>query len=108
MSRRTRRARRQTDAAIREFTEFIDDNPVVSAVAAATAGAVATSLFKMFVGQPAGVAVPAAKPVAKKKKATKKKTAAKKKPAAGKKPAVKKKSATKKKTAAKKKSAAKK
>jgi hypothetical protein len=79
MSRRTRRARRQTDAAIREFTEFIDDNPVVSAVAAATAGAVATSLFKMFVGQPAGVAVPAAKPVAKKKKAVKKKSATKKK-----------------------------
>ena len=91
MSRRTRRARRQTDAAIREFTEFIDDNPVVSAIAAATAGAVATGLFKMFVGQPARVTVPAAPKVAKKKTAKKKKKTAKKK-----------KTTTKKKTAAKK------
>ena len=96
MSRRTRRTRRQTDAAIREFTEFIDDNPVVSAIAAATAGAVATGLFKMFVGQPAGVTAPSAPAPVKKKTAKRKKTAAKKK------------AATKKKTAAKKKKTAKK
>ncbi len=81
MSRRTRRARRQTDAAIREFTEFIDDNPVVSAITAATAGAIATSLFKMFVGQPAAVTAPVATPAVKKKTAAKKKPAAKKKKA---------------------------
>ena len=99
MSRRTRRTRRQTDAAIREFTEFIDDNPVVSAIAAATAGAVATGIFKMFVGQPAGVTVPAVKPVAKNKPAAKKKSAARKKSATKKKTTKKKKTASKKKTA---------
>lgn len=81
MTRSSRRARRQTDQAIREVTEFIDDNPVVSAVAAAAAGAIATGIFKMFVGQPARVPASAAKPVAKKKPAAKKKSVAKKKTA---------------------------
>ena len=102
MSRRTRRTRRQTDAAIREFTEFIDDNPVVSAIAAATAGAVATGLFKMFVGQPARVTAPSAPAPVKEKTAKRKKTAAKKKAATKKKTAPKKKTAARKKKTAKK------
>lgn len=107
MSRRSRRVRRQTDEAIREATEFIDDNPVVSALTALVAGALATSAFKMYVSSPGAAAAPSAATPAKKKKAGKKKAkkkAAKKKTTkkkAAKKKASKKKSAQKKKKTAK-------
>jgi len=51
---RSRRSRRRSkskgDAAVQEVTDFIEDNPVTSAVVALAAGAIATSLFKMTVG----------------------------------------------------------
>jgi len=48
---RRRRRRRKSDAekTVDEVTDFIEDNPVTSAVAALAAGAVAASVFKMFV-----------------------------------------------------------
>jgi len=49
---RSRRSRRRSsskgDQAVQEVTDFIEDNPVTSAVVAMAAGAVATSVFKMF------------------------------------------------------------
>ena len=47
MSRASRRRKRQAEQAVSEVTDFINDNPVTSSVAALLAGAVATSLFKM-------------------------------------------------------------
>jgi hypothetical protein len=47
MSRAARRRKRQAEQAVGEVTDFINDNPVTSSVAALLAGALATSLFKM-------------------------------------------------------------
>jgi len=47
MSRKSRRRKRNAEKAVGEVTDFIEDNPVTSAVAALTAGALATTLFKM-------------------------------------------------------------
>lgn len=95
-SRRARRARREAEATIREVKNFIDENPVTSAVVAVAAGALATSIFKMAVQTSAREApraepapTPASKPPAPSRASgptRKKKSAARKK-----KPAVKKK-----------------
>ena len=49
-SRRSKRRRssRKGDQAVQEVTDFIEDNPVTSSVVALAAGAIATSVFKMF------------------------------------------------------------
>lgn len=49
-SRRSRRRRSSKgDQAVKEVTDFIEDNPVTSSVVALAAGAIATSVFKMFI-----------------------------------------------------------
>jgi len=50
MSRKSRRRKRNAEKAVSEVTDFIEDNPVTSAVAALVAGALATSVFKMSMG----------------------------------------------------------
>lgn len=50
-SRRSRRRRSKGDQAVQEVTDFIEANPVTSAVVALAAGAIATSVFKMAVAQ---------------------------------------------------------
>ena len=47
MSRKSRRRKKNAEKAVGEVTDFIEDNPVTSAVAALAAGALATTLFKM-------------------------------------------------------------
>jgi len=47
--RRKRRRKSDAEKTVDEVTGFIEDNPVTSAVAALAAGAVATSVFKMFI-----------------------------------------------------------
>ena len=47
MSRKSRRRKKNAEKAVSEVTDFIEDNPVTSAVAALAAGALATTLFKM-------------------------------------------------------------
>ncbi|MFQ5634442.1 MAG: hypothetical protein ACE5G3_03815 [Gammaproteobacteria bacterium] len=51
-SRRRRHSQIKGEEAVREVTEFIEDNPVTSAVFALAAGALATSVFKMTVNKP--------------------------------------------------------
>ena len=71
-SRRSRRGRGKGDAVVREVTGFIEENPVTTAVAALAAGALATSVFKMTIGKPAGEKVTQAddekKPTVRKKR----------------------------------------
>jgi hypothetical protein len=53
-SRQMRRIRRNIDSTTGEVSDFIETNPVTSAVVALAAGALATSVFKMTVGRPSG------------------------------------------------------
>lgn len=55
-SRRSRRRRSSNkgDQAVQEVTDFIEDNPVTSSVVALAAGALATSVYKMFIANQAG------------------------------------------------------
>jgi len=47
MSRKSRRFKRQSDRAVNEVTDFIEDNPVTSALGALAAGALVTTMYKM-------------------------------------------------------------
>ncbi len=85
-SRRSkRRSRGKGDAVVREVTNFIEENPVTTAVAALAAGALATSVFKMTVGKPARQKVTQAEADDKKPAVRKKRGAASRAPRAGRK-----------------------
>ncbi len=47
MSRKSKRFKRQSEKAVSEVSEFIEDNPVTSALGALAAGALVTTMFKM-------------------------------------------------------------
>jgi hypothetical protein len=66
MSRSARHAIRNIKGGTRDVQQYIDENPISSAVLALAAGILATSVVKMTVGKPAApgakTTAPAAKP----------------------------------------------
>ena len=86
----------QGDAALRDVTGYIENNPITSAVIALAAGVIATSVFKMTVGKTNGAVQEVAAPAAAKPKPkarAKTKTRTRKKPAVRKKTRAKSRSA---------------
>jgi len=47
MTRKSRRRKKNAEKAVSEVTDFIEDNPVTSAVGALAAGALVTTMYKM-------------------------------------------------------------